>query len=221
MTIVNPFDFFLDSHASEYPFDYGTESRRELDSYLAKQSCGPKFAEFLAQAPRKHASTVDFLVDLNRYVNQAVKYVIRLEPGVQSCDETLSLRARFVSRFRMAAGAVITAPGPRRSLRLRLSAATNARRQIAQQPLSSQRFKLRTCMHGPKSFFRARLGRPGSDFRTPGRRRASTFGGNCRAVECCTDHRRGRRMPMRFLVSAVRFDECMKTHLAVHEALHG
>ena len=41
--------------------------------------------------PRKSKKTVDFLVDLNQYVHKAVKYVIRMEPGVQTCEETLAL----------------------------------------------------------------------------------------------------------------------------------
>ena len=47
--------------------------------------------EFLAGVPRKSKRTVDFLVDLNQYVHRAVKYLIRMEPGVQTCEETLTL----------------------------------------------------------------------------------------------------------------------------------
>lgn len=91
MTVVNPFDFFLEATAMEVPIDYGASGLEELKPYLVKRDGGPKFQEFVAQAPRQFKTTVDFLVDLNRYVNQAVQYVIRLEPGVQTCEETLTL----------------------------------------------------------------------------------------------------------------------------------
>src|SRR5580698_659393 len=49
--------------------------------------------EFLAGVPRTGKRTVDFLVDLNQYTHRAVKYLIRMEPGVQTCEETLTLQS--------------------------------------------------------------------------------------------------------------------------------
>jgi uncharacterized protein (DUF2126 family)/transglutaminase-like putative cysteine protease len=91
MTVINPFDFFLDSDALEYPFTYNDGLAEDLKPFLRCEPTSERFAAFLAGVPRKNKVTVDFLVDLNIYVHNAVKYVIRMEPGVQSCDETLSL----------------------------------------------------------------------------------------------------------------------------------
>ena len=91
MTTINPFDFFLESDAFEYPFRYADWLSEELRPYLKTLPVGQRLQEFLDHVPRRAAGTVDFLVDLNRYVHESVRYIIRLEPGVQTCDQTLSL----------------------------------------------------------------------------------------------------------------------------------
>lgn len=90
MTVINPFDFFLEPDATEFPFEYSESLRIQLTPYLRKDALTPKFAEFVRKAPRRQKGTVDYLVDLNQYVSQAVGYIIRMEPGVQSCEETLT-----------------------------------------------------------------------------------------------------------------------------------
>ena len=91
MTVINPFAFFLQDEALEYPFRYEEAVRTDLLPYLETLPRGPRLQEFLAGIPRQSKKTVDFLVDLNQYVHHAVKYVIRKEPGVQTCEETLAL----------------------------------------------------------------------------------------------------------------------------------
>ena len=91
MTVINPFAFFLQDEAIEYPFRYEDAVRTDLLPYLETLPSRPRLQEFLAGIPRKSKKTVDFLVDLNQYVHNAVKYVIRMEPGVQTCEETLTL----------------------------------------------------------------------------------------------------------------------------------
>jgi len=87
----NPFDFFLEPSAEQSPFSYEKALEHELQPYFAKVPAGPHFDELMKGIDRTERRTVDFLIDVNRAVNEAVKYVIRLEPGVQTPEETLEL----------------------------------------------------------------------------------------------------------------------------------
>lgn len=91
MITINPFDFFLDDSAKTYPFVYPELLRFELLPYLDAREAGPLLTQWLTKVDRTSRSTIDFLVDLNRQLQQDLGYVIRLEPGIQTCEETLSL----------------------------------------------------------------------------------------------------------------------------------
>ncbi|MBA5777109.1 transglutaminase family protein [Stappia sp. F7233] len=88
MTVYNPFDFFVESEAEHWPFAYAEDIRDDLGIYLKADAAGPKLAEFLAAIPRERVRTVDFLVALNAMVAREVGYVIRMEAGVQTPEET-------------------------------------------------------------------------------------------------------------------------------------
>jgi transglutaminase-like putative cysteine protease len=88
----SPFDFFLEPSAEEYPFRYEPKLRQELTPYLETESSTPILAEFIESLNRSRRRTVDFLVDANRRVSEAIKYLIRMDPGVQTPEETLTLR---------------------------------------------------------------------------------------------------------------------------------
>jgi uncharacterized protein (DUF2126 family)/transglutaminase-like putative cysteine protease len=90
MAVFNPFDFFLEPQAETVPFDYTDAQRRELAPYLERVEATPAFAARLAAIPRVETPTVDFLVELNRRLQQEVRYLIRLEHGVQTPEETLT-----------------------------------------------------------------------------------------------------------------------------------
>ncbi len=89
MAVLNPFDFFLDEVAETFPFEYATSERRNLAPYLAGLPDAPRLRAYEAALGRPRGRTVDFLVEVNRRVANDVRYLIRLEPGVQSPDETL------------------------------------------------------------------------------------------------------------------------------------
>jgi len=91
LTVINPFDFFVESSAEQFPFEYEPWLARELRPYLETEPAGPRTAELLASIDRTPMNTVDFLVALNQQLQRKIGYLIRLEPGVQTCEETLTL----------------------------------------------------------------------------------------------------------------------------------
>ncbi len=91
MSVINPFDFFIEPMATEFPFAYAGEFSEELAPYLIKEPAGPRLTAFLASVSRVKQNTTDFLVALNQRLQHEVRYVVRMEPGVQSTEETLTL----------------------------------------------------------------------------------------------------------------------------------
>src|SRR5262245_32993054 len=91
MSVFNPFDFFLEPSAERVPFCYEPWLAEQLAPMLEPRASGPKLCEFLATVDRSGGQTVHFLVTLNRRLSEAIKYIIRLEPGVQTPEDTLTL----------------------------------------------------------------------------------------------------------------------------------
>ncbi len=89
MAVLNPFDFFLEPEAMHYPFAYRPELATELAPYLIKLPAAPKFKALLGSVPREKTPTIDFLVALNQRLQSEIRYLVRLEPGVQTPEETL------------------------------------------------------------------------------------------------------------------------------------
>ena len=91
MSVINPFDFFLEPSAETYPFVYEPWLAKDLAPFLDPAPAGPRLCELLQRIDRRPRRTVDFLVDLNQRLSKEIRYVIRLEPGVQTPEETLTL----------------------------------------------------------------------------------------------------------------------------------
>ncbi|MGF1619106.1 MAG: DUF2126 domain-containing protein, partial [Rhodomicrobiaceae bacterium] len=89
MAVINPFDFFVDDYAQEWPFKYEPELKKELAPYLEPIPAGPLFEDYFAALDKEAPTTIDYLVKVNQQVQSDVKYLIRMEPGVQTPDETL------------------------------------------------------------------------------------------------------------------------------------
>ena len=89
MSVFNPFDFFLEPYAQKFPFKYEAGEARELAPYLATLPLTPKFASYLASIAAKDVGTVDYLVELNMRLSRDIRYLIRMEPGVQTPETTL------------------------------------------------------------------------------------------------------------------------------------
>jgi uncharacterized protein (DUF2126 family)/transglutaminase-like putative cysteine protease len=90
MSVINPFDFFLEPRAEKFPFRYDKDQLRELAPYLVRGPLTPRFKRYLDAVPRDPTPTVDFLVALNQRVAKDVRYLIRMEPGIQTPEETLA-----------------------------------------------------------------------------------------------------------------------------------
>jgi transglutaminase-like putative cysteine protease len=93
MAVYNPFDFFLEPAAEQFPFRYDAGLAHDLAPYLACDPLTPKFAAFLETIDRKPRRTIDFLVALNQRLQQDIRYLIRMEPGVQTPEQTLERAA--------------------------------------------------------------------------------------------------------------------------------
>ncbi|MFZ5890141.1 MAG: DUF2126 domain-containing protein [Myxococcota bacterium] len=86
---INPFDFFLEPSAEKLPFMYEPGSLKELAPYLEKAPGGPLLDKFVRELTPNGRRSVDFLVELNQLIQKKTKYLIRLEPGVQTPEQTL------------------------------------------------------------------------------------------------------------------------------------
>jgi transglutaminase-like putative cysteine protease len=91
MAVYNPFDFFLEPSAENYPFKYDKLLSQELAPYLAADPLTPELSAYLARVDRSERRSIDFLVAINQRVHHDIRYLIRMEPGVQTPHETLSL----------------------------------------------------------------------------------------------------------------------------------
>ena len=89
--VINPFDFFVEAYAERYPFAYETGLATDLEPYLATVSGGAVLNDWLAAIEVPDAiAIVDLLVLLNTKVYSDVAYSVRMEPGVQSPEQTLT-----------------------------------------------------------------------------------------------------------------------------------
>ncbi len=89
MAVYNPFDFFLEPSAETFPFRYEPALAQELAPYLACEPPTPLLRQYLDRIDRTPRPTVDFLVAVNQRLQQDIRYLIRMEPGVQPPEETL------------------------------------------------------------------------------------------------------------------------------------
>ncbi len=92
MTVINPFEFFVESSAEYFPFDYEPSLKRELAPFLEVIPPGREWSSLIDSISKEKTKTVDFIVALNAKLEQEIEYEIRMEPGVQTPDETVKLK---------------------------------------------------------------------------------------------------------------------------------
>ncbi len=92
MAVYNPFDFFLEPDAENFPFTYSSDLKKELRPYLGRMR-NATLNKYFKTIDRSEMRTIDFLVKINQQVQSDINYLIRMEPGVQTPDDTLDLRS--------------------------------------------------------------------------------------------------------------------------------
>lgn len=90
MDTINPFDFFVEEASETLPFAYPEDLAEELAAFLEPDPMTPALQSRMDKLPPLEGNTVDYLVALNQELQQEIKYLIRMEPGVQAPDETLN-----------------------------------------------------------------------------------------------------------------------------------
>jgi uncharacterized protein (DUF2126 family)/transglutaminase-like putative cysteine protease len=90
---VNPFDFFIEDEYLNFPFKYSKDLARDLRPYLVLEEKGPLLKKFVKSFGRRKRHTVELISEVNQKINKQSKYMVRLEPGVQTGEETLKLKS--------------------------------------------------------------------------------------------------------------------------------
>ena len=93
MEVINPFDFFVEPYAETWPFAFPPELHEDLAAFIEPEPAGPLLKDLVQSISREPRNTVNFLVDLNQRLQRMIRYLIRIEPGVQTPEETLASAA--------------------------------------------------------------------------------------------------------------------------------
>lgn len=91
LAVTNPFDFFLETYAETFPFTYEPTLLRALSPYLEAGPPGPKLGTLRGEVRDERVRTIDYLVELNQLLQKRIRYLVRLEPGTQTPEQTLGL----------------------------------------------------------------------------------------------------------------------------------
>ena len=174
MATINPFDFFVESYAENYPFVYEPALAAELAPYREPVVAGPRVAALVDELRAGQATAgrrnIDVLVDINRELSRRLRYDIRMEPGVFEPEETHGARPRVVPRLRLAGGGDHAPPRLRRALRVGVFDPAQARRRRHRRSVGRQRGRRRSARLDRGLPARRRLDRPRFD-QWPARRR--------------------------------------------------
>jgi transglutaminase-like putative cysteine protease len=95
LTVINPFDFFVEPYAEQFPFEYAPTLGKELIPFLETAPLTPRLAAWIdafRASIRPGESTTNLLVRLNQQLQSEIKYLVRMEPGVQTPEQTLEHR---------------------------------------------------------------------------------------------------------------------------------
>ena len=91
MTVINPFDFFIEEQCDRWPFEYEPASRAQLGPYLVRPPESQLLERWVDRFPDHSDGLVSFLVAVNQQFCDDIQYLVRMEPGVQTPEQTLRL----------------------------------------------------------------------------------------------------------------------------------
>ncbi|MBT5700470.1 MAG: transglutaminase family protein [Gammaproteobacteria bacterium] len=92
LVAINPFDFFLEESVETFPFNYEPILKSDLAPYLNISERGKQLTRWIKGINRQKMALVPFLVGVNQHIQQHVDYERRMEEGIQSCEQTLTLK---------------------------------------------------------------------------------------------------------------------------------
>lgn len=92
LVAINPFDFFLEESVETFPFNYEPILKSDLAPYLNISERGKQLTRWIKGINRQKMALVPFLVGVNQHIHQHVDYERRMEEGIQSCEQTLTLK---------------------------------------------------------------------------------------------------------------------------------
>lgn len=92
MISINPFDFFVEEDAKDFPFTYNADLKKELAPYLEIEEDSDTLQAFVETLDKTKKPINDFLVQINQKIHDTLNYNVRLEPGVQTPKVTLDTR---------------------------------------------------------------------------------------------------------------------------------
>ena len=140
MTVINPFDFFVEPYAETYPFQYSAMLGKELIPFLETAPLGPRLDAWLKRfratiKPGDNATIM--LVRLNQELQQEIKYLVRMEPGVQTPEETLERGCGSCRDTGWRSRSDSAPHGPRGAIRVGLPDSAGGRCQTAGGPIGT------------------------------------------------------------------------------------
>jgi uncharacterized protein (DUF2126 family) len=84
----------VEKYAEHFPFKYTDQQTLELGAYLTPDSMGEQLDNWVTSVKeglvKQNLSTANFLVAVNQRLQQEIGYLVRMEAGVQTPEETLT-----------------------------------------------------------------------------------------------------------------------------------